>query len=64
MKCYYDCTHGHFLDYFNDNILDDAVIHSGDIPFQYNKVEGMYTEFISNQAGAVFTVVKRDHAFL
>ena len=38
MKCYYDCTHGCFLNYFNDPILDDAVIYSGDIPFQCNKV--------------------------
>ena len=32
IKCYYDCMHHHFLDYFNDPILDDAVIYAGDIP--------------------------------
>ena len=53
MKCYYDCTHGCFLDYFNDPILDDAVIYAGDIPFQYNMVEGRYTEYIGNLVGAV-----------
>ena len=46
MKCYYDCTHGCFLDYLNDPILDGAVIYVGDIPFQYNKAEVRYTEFI------------------
>ena len=33
MKCYYDHTHGCFLDYFNNPILDDAVIYTGSIPF-------------------------------
>ena len=42
MKCYYDCTHGHFLDHFNDPILDDAVVYARNIPFQDNKVEGRY----------------------
>ena len=39
MKCYYDHIQCHFLDNFNDSILDDAVINAGDIPFQY-KIEG------------------------
>ena len=34
MKCYYDCTHGCFFDYFNNPIPDDAVIYTGDILFQ------------------------------
>ena len=64
MKCYYNHTHCHFLDYFNDPILDDAVIYAGDIPFQYNKVEGRYTEFIGSPKGTAFIAVKRDHKFL
>ena len=64
MKCYYSYTHGCFLEYYNDPILDDAMIYAGDIPFQYNKVEGRYTKFIGNPADTVFTVVKGDHAFL
>ena len=63
MKCYYDCTHCCFLDYFNDPIPDDAVIYVGDKPFQY-KIEGRYTEFIGNPIGTVFVAVKRDHEFL
>ena len=35
MKCYYDHTHGCLLDYFNDPILDDAMIYQGNISFQY-----------------------------
>ena len=48
MKCYYSHTHCQFLDYFKDPIPDDAVIFTGDIPFQYNKIEGRYTKFIGN----------------
>ena len=48
MKCYYDHTHCLFLDYFSDPIPDDAVVYTAVIPFQYNKVEGRYTEFIGN----------------
>ena len=54
MKCSYDHTHDHFLDYFNDPIPDDAVIYTGDIPFKYNKVEGRYTQFIGNLATTIF----------
>ena len=60
MKCYYDQTHCHFLDYFNDPIMDDAVIYIDNIPLQYNKIEGRYTEFIGNPIGTG----KRDHEFL
>ena len=35
MKCCYDHTYCHFLDHFNDPILDDAVIYADDTPFQY-----------------------------
>ena len=41
MKCYYDHTQGHVLDYY-----------AGDIPFQY-KVDGRHTEFIGNLASTV-----------
>ena len=64
MKCYDDHIHHHFLDYFNDHILDDAVMYAGDIPFWYNKIEGRYSEFIGNPIGSVFIAVKRDNKFL
>ena len=54
MKCYYHQKHCCFLDYLNNSLLDDAVIYTGDIPFQYNEREGRYTEFIGNPTGAVF----------
>ena len=59
MKYYNDHTHCHFLDYFNDPILGDAVIHAGDIPFQYNMIEGRYTEIIGNHIGSVIIAEKR-----
>ena len=43
MKCYYECTHGCILDYFNDSIPDDADIYESYIPFEYKKVEGRDT---------------------
>ena len=59
MKCYYDHTHCCILDYFNDPILDDAVIYTGDIPFQYNKIDGRYTEFIGKSIGTAFMAAKK-----
>ena len=53
MKCYYDHMHHCFLDYFNNPIPDYAVIYTGDIPFQYNKIEGRYTDSIGNPVGTV-----------
>ena len=53
MKCYYHHTHHYFLEYINNPIPDDAVIYAGEIPFQYNKVEGRYTEFVDNPIGSV-----------
>ena len=53
MKCYYNHTQHHLLNYFYDPTLDDAVIYAGDIPFWYN-IEGRYTEFIDNLIGTVF----------
>ena len=64
MKCYYDCTHGCSSDYFNDAIPDDAIIYTGNIPFQYNTVDGRDTEYIGNPGGTAFTVVKRNHELL
>ena len=64
MKCDYHHTNHCFLDYFNDPISDDAVIYMSDIPFQCNKIEGSYTEFIGNPIGTVFIAAKRDHKFL
>ena len=64
MKCYYNHTHNHCLYYFNDPILDDAVICTGDLPFLYNKIQDRYTKFIGNPLGTVFVAVKRDHEFL
>ena len=52
-KCYYHPKHHHFLEYFNDPILDDAVIYMSDVPFQYNERESRYTEFIGNQTGTI-----------
>ena len=46
IKCYYH--HTCCYDYFRDPIPDDAVIYAYEIPFQYNKIESMYTEFIGN----------------
>ena len=61
VNCYYNCTQHCLLDYLNDPILDDALIYAGDIPFQYNKIEGSYTEFIGNPIDTVFIAVKRDN---
>ena len=44
MKCCYDCRNACFLHYVNGPILDDAVFYTGDILYQYKKVEGRYTE--------------------
>ena len=63
-KCYYCHKHYSFLEYFNNLIPDDAVIYRSDIPFQYNKREGMYTEFICNPTGTVSIAAKTDHKFL
>ena len=42
MKCYFHHEQNCFLDYFDDPILDDAVIYTRDIPFQDNEKEGRY----------------------
>ena len=53
MKSYYYHTQHCFLDYFNEPILDDALIYASGISCQYNKIEGRYTEFIGNPMGTV-----------
>ena len=64
MKWYYNHKHCHFLGYSNDPIPDDAVIFAGNISFQYNKIEGRYTEFIGNPIGFSFYSSKSDHKLL
>ena len=64
MKCYHHHKHHHFLDYFNDPILYDAVIYVSDIPFQYNEREGRYAEFIGYPTGTIFVAAKKNHKFL
>ena len=58
LTCYCDHTHHYFLDYFNNPTPYDAVIYAGDIPFQYNKIEGWCTEFVGNPIGKVSIAVK------
>ena len=64
MKCYFNYKHNHFLDYFDDPISDNAVIYMNEIPFQYNKGEIRYPEFIGNPTGTICIAAKRDHEFL
>ena len=64
MKCYYHHKHCCFFYYFKDPILDDAVIYTSDIPFQYNKREGRFTEVRGNPTGTVSVATKRDYEFL
>ena len=64
MKCYFHCKQNCFLDYFDDPFLDDAVIYTNNIPFQYMEKVGRYTEIIGNPTGTIFVAVKRDHKFL
>ena len=45
MRCYFHCECSHFIDYFDDPVLDDMVIYAGDVPFWYNEHEGIYTSF-------------------
>ena len=41
MKWYFYSKQNCFLDYFEDQGLDGAVIYAGDVPFQYNERETM-----------------------
>ena len=53
MQCYFYHLWKCFLDYFNDQVPDDAVIYTGDVPFQYNKQEGMCSEFLGGPKGNI-----------
>ena len=55
MKFYYHHRQNCFLDCFNDPVPDDTVIYESGIPFQYNKREGRYTEFIGKPTGTIFS---------
>ena len=63
MKCYFHQKQNCFFDYFDDPVQDVVVNYACDIPFQYNKREGRYTEFIGNPTGIIFVATKRDHEF-
>ena len=54
--CYLHHEQNHFLDYFEQAVLDGVIIYACDVPFQYNPWEGKYTEFLANP--------NRDHEFL
>ena len=41
--CHFHLLWNCFIDYFSDRVLDSAFIYTGDVPFQYNEQEGMYT---------------------
>ena len=64
MRCYFHSQQNCFLDYFNDPVLDGAVIHVGDIPFWYGEKEGMETEVLDIPTGSIFLATSRDHDFL
>ena len=53
MKCYFHGEQNCFLNYFDDPILDDAGIYMSEIPFQSNKREVRYTEFMGNPTGTI-----------
>ena len=59
MKYYFHKKHNHFLDYFDEIVPNDAIICVSDVPFQYNKREGQYTELIGNPTGTTFVATKR-----
>ena len=64
MKCYFYCKQNCFLDYFDDPILDVAVIYMSDISFQYSERGCKYTKFIGTPKSTIFVANKRDHEFL
>ena len=55
MWCYLHYLWNWFIDYFDDPVPDGAVIYNGDVPCQYNKKEGMYTEFLGNPKNWCFS---------
>ena len=64
MKCYFHYEQNCFLDYFKDPVLDHTVIYVGNVPFQCNKQEDKYTEFVGNLTGNIFVAANRDYEFL
>ena len=64
MRCYFHSQQNCFLDYFDDPVMDGAVIYVDDIPFQYSEKEGMYTAVLHNPTGNVFLTTSRDHELL
>ena len=63
MWCYVYCPWNSFLDYFSDPVPDGAVIYEGNVPFQYNKQEDMYTEFVGYPTCKVLLAASKDHDF-
>ena len=61
MQCYFHHLQNHFIDYVDDPVLDGAVIYAGDVPFQYNEQEGMYTKFLGNPTSNIFLATSREH---
>lgn len=54
MSGYFHCLQNHLIDFFDNPVLDGAVIFGGDVQFQYKEQEGMYTKFLGNPT--VFSV--------
>ena len=44
MRCYFHNQQNHFLDYFNDPVLNGVVIYVADISSWYIEKEGTYRE--------------------
>ena len=64
MRNYFHHHCNHFIDNFDDPVLDGAVIYAGDIPFQDNEQGGMYTEILDNKTWNIFLLASRDHECL
>ena len=41
IQCYFHHLQDCFIDYFENPVLDGAIIYTGDVQFQYNEQEGM-----------------------
>ena len=64
MKCYCHHEQNYFFDYFDDPVLDNAIIYVSNVPVQYNKREGRHTKFIDNLTSTTFVATKRDQEIL
>ena len=49
IQCYFYHLWNHLIDYVSNPVQDGVVIYTGNVPFQYNEQEGIYTEFSGNQ---------------